>query len=244
MQGHSAKNSRLQFLIADRNADFKLLRLGSLARPDVRCTQKAVSFASLLKQKTPPLAKRRKMANILACSLLQLHESPWFSKQWDKEHVFFYYTEQGLLDLEHPFLDTLPEPSPVGAEAFDPGLSHQNPGILRLGILLLEIHKWQPIESMRTADDMVAGTPCVNTDLWAAIREVDSLEHECFKSYQQIVQACLVPGWVRTSARLSLTDEETWNAVFRDVVEPLGFEAKIAGLSSLELRTMMQNVHT
>lgn len=177
------------------------------------------------------------MAKTIACSLIQLHESPWFSGQWDKSHLYFFFTDQGGLDLEHPFLDASFEHFPVGAEPSDPDFLHPNPGILRLGVLLLEIHKWQPIEALRLEADLVNGAPTVNTDMHVANRALRSLD-DCFETYQGAVRACLQPDWVPAGSRLSLEDEDTWQAMYRDVVEPLTFETRLAGASLEELRIM------
>jgi hypothetical protein len=175
------------------------------------------------------------MAKTLACSLVQLYESPWLSRNWDKNRLYFFFTDHGELDLEHPFLDTSFEHFPVGTESSDPDFLHPNPGILRLGTLLLEIHKWQPIETLRTEADLVNGAPTTNTDMQVAIRAVDSL-NDCFLTYQSAVRACLQPDWVPPGSRLSLEDEDTWSAVYHDVIEPLIFETEIAGASLAELR--------
>jgi hypothetical protein len=166
---------------------------------------------------------------------LQLHESPWLSGQWDKSQLYFFLSDHGELDMEHPFLDTSFEGFPFDTETTHPDFLHPNPGILRLGILLLEIHKWKPIESLRLEAGFVNGAPTVKTDMRTANRAVRSLD-DCYPTYRSAVCACLEPDWVLAGARLSLEDENTWNSAYQDVVGPLTFETEIAGASLAELR--------
>jgi hypothetical protein len=74
---------------------------------------------------------------------------------------------------------------------------------LRLDILLLEIHEWQPIKALQTETNLVNGAPTANTDMLVANRAVESL-NDCFLSYQGAIRTCLEPNWISYGSRLSL----------------------------------------
>jgi hypothetical protein len=182
----------------------------------------------------PSLFKRRKLAKILAYSLFQLYESPWLSGQWDNDHLHFFFTDQGKLDLEHPFLSTSFDKFPSGSEPLNAHCFHPNLGILKLGILLIEVHKWQPIKAFQTPADLVNGKPTINTDMQVAERTLTMLD-DCYETYQGAIRGCIRADWAPAGSRVSLEDLDTWNAVYKDVIEPLEIETMLAGASLADL---------
>lgn len=174
----------------------------------------------------PPLTDRRRLALVFARSLLQLHESPWLSEQWDKQRMQFFFKGTGDLDIRRPFISTPFDQFPSGSEPPDLSRFHRNPGILKLGILLIEAHKWKPLETFYTPDDLKDGHPTPNTDLQVARRILRTMD-DCFATYQTAVDACLSVPWVACGARVSLEDDETRNGMYTDVVEPLEKEVSL-----------------
>lgn len=194
-----------------------------------------VSFHKLLMtQGKPSLLVRRQLALVFAFSLFQLHESPWVSSQWDKDRIHFFHTDQGDLDFQKPYLSTSFDALSTGADMPDPHCFHPNLGILRLGLFLIEVHMWRPIESLRQQTDLMNGVPTPNTDSQVAERTLNTM-NDCYPTYLGAIQACLDANWASAGSRISLEDVDTWNGVFKDVIVPLESETKLAGASFDEL---------
>jgi hypothetical protein len=190
-------------------------------------SQPATTFEIMLKAcKPPPLIERRRLALIFAYSLFQLHESPWLSKHWDKDRIYFFYNATGKVDLQRPYLSTSFDDLPQHAEPVDLNRFHRNLGILRVGILLIEVHKWKPLESFWKHDDLNEGVPTPNTDMEVARRLLETLD-DCFPTYRNAIESCLKVPWNSGGSRLSLEDPETWSAVYRNVIEPLEREVAL-----------------
>ncbi|RPA81005.1 hypothetical protein BJ508DRAFT_415033 [Ascobolus immersus RN42] len=181
-----------------------------------------LSFKEVLRtEKKPSLAMRIKLASTFARSLLQLYESPWSSSRWDKDHLTFFFTEYGKPDLDRPYLSTTFDKSSLQGDVVDPSLVHSNIGILKLGILLIEVYKWKPIEHYRQPGDMNQdGTPNANTDIWVAFRMLDKMEGS-LQGYFDSVFGCLNLPWKQPGARVSLEDESTRDGFYRVVLQPL-----------------------
>jgi len=222
-------NYCLQLLVEDSEGIRRVWRLNWWeAQLNYVETKPPISFEMLLQNiTTPSLIERRRLALVLAYSLFQLHESPWLSQQWDKDHIHFFYTSTGV-DLQRPYLTTSFDKFPSGCEPLSLDLFQRNLGILKLGILLIEIHKWKPIESFQTADDLRNGEPTPNTYLTVARRVLNTLRIDCYWSYISAIGACLDMPWAVSGSRVSLEDSWTWNCVYKDVIEPLVREVALA----------------
>jgi hypothetical protein len=229
-------NNCVQLLVEDLDIRQQLWQLNSRPRQLKYLDSKPeVSFQTLLLScNRPSLETQRKLALTFAYSLFQLHESPWLSSQWDKSHICFFHSVEGP-DLHRPFLSTSFEQFTLNPEPPDVNRFHRNLGILKLAILLLEIHKWKSIEEFRTPADLINGMPNANTDLGVAQRLLDGLD-DCSPMYRGAIQACIDVPWVPAGQRVSLEDAETWNGVFRDVIDPLETEFAHASLSFQELQ--------
>lgn len=171
----------------------------------------------------PPLLERRRLALVMAYSVLQLHESPWLSDRWSKERMHFFSTKSGV-DLRHPYMSVSFDQFPSGGEPPDLNCFHGNAGILRLGILLIEIHLWSPIGEFYTPEDRARLTP--NTELHVARRVARSSMPDCSQEYRDAIDACLKVPWVPSGYRVSLEDPETQTGIFGDVVQPLEREVR------------------
>ena len=180
----------------------------------------AISLQSLLYNSYRlPLITKRKLAVILARSLLQLHEGLWLGREWSKRQITFFYEAVDTIDYQRPYVTTSFDSTDQDVPDFR--LFHRNASILALGILLIEIHTGKPIEMYRTAKDLTNGSEVnANTDWSAADRVVKSLD-DCSFGYKEAIQACLDTPWVPAAQRVSLDDELTRSGLFNDVVQPL-----------------------
>lgn len=185
-------------------------------------TAPAVSLHSLLLGSTRlPLIAKRRLALILANSLLQFHEGVWQSREWSKGHITFCYESADRLDYQRPYVTTCFDNFDPERNIADLNIFHRNPSILALGILLIEIHTGNPIESFRSAHDLGNGQEVnANTDWTVADRVVKSLD-DCSLGYKGAIQACLDTPWVPAGQKVSLEDPLTRSGVYNDVVQPL-----------------------
>ena len=181
----------------------------------------SMSFADMLERyPKPPLASRRQLALVFARSILQLHENPWLSDQWGTGHMRFFYKDDHHIDILRPFISTTFEPFPPGPEPVDLDRFHRNPGLLRLGILLIEVNCWAPLDKFYTADDYDGDKPTPNTELLVA-RRVQRTMDGCLVTYTRAVSACLDVPWVPSGERVSLRDVETCTGMYAQIIKPL-----------------------
>lgn len=218
----------MQLLVEDSELSQRIWRLSmreaQLQYPDASPT---ISFETLLRHPMPSLIERRRLALTFAYSLMQLHESPWLSGQWEKRRVHFFGMASGAPDLTRPFLSASFDQFPRGPEPVDLRRFHRNSGILRLGILLIEVHDWKPLENFRDASDLIDGQPTPNTDMEVARRVLTTLKGYCFETYTSAIEACLSVPWVSSVSRVSLDDPETWSGMYRDIAQPLEKEVDL-----------------
>ncbi len=198
----------------------------------------SVSFKQLLQTSTKlPLREKRILAVVLANSLLQLCESPWFSREWSKEDISFFHKSTNRVDLKRPYLSThFQDPQ----QKDDPEAMlriHPNQSILALGILLLEIQLGKPIESQRSPEDLINGQEVnVNTDLTTALRLLEDSIDDIYEGYRTAIQACLNCNFVTADQVPDLDDADFRQAVHDNIVVPLeqelyhGFKSTVKDL--------------
>jgi hypothetical protein len=191
----------------------------------IEASQPSVSLATLLEGGRRLTTKeRRKLAVILSHSMLHFCDSPWLSKEWSKEHIEFFARAKGI-DLERPYLTTNFEPFCPQNDLDTAFRVHQNPSVLALGILLLEIELCASIESFRSDKDLSPeGLPNVNTDLFTAERLLGEKVDDIYEGYKGAIQACLRCDFVGPQQSKSLEDEDFRQAVYEHIVEPLEAE--------------------
>ncbi|KAI4120913.1 MAG: hypothetical protein LQ338_006677, partial [Usnochroma carphineum] len=216
----------LNFLVEDAGDEPTIWQL----RPQLRQSTflesvPAVSLQSLLYNSHHlPLIAKRKLAVILARSLLQLHEGLWLGKEWSKRHITFFYADANTIDYQRPYVTACLDGDGQVVPDFSP--FHRNASILALGILLIEIHTGKPIETYRTPKDLSNGTEVnANTDWTVADLVVKALD-DCSLGYKDAIQACLDISWVPAGQRVSLDDELTRDGLCNDVVQPLEDEVE------------------
>ena len=182
-----------------------------------------ISLKELLRTSTKlPLREKRILAVVLANSLLQLCESPWFSKEWSKKDISFFYKSANQVDLKRPYISTFFQNTQQGDDPEAMLRIHPNQSILALGILLLEIQVGKPIESQRTAEDLGDGQSVnVNTDLTTALRLLEDSVDDIYEDYRTAIQACLNCNFVPPDQALDLENAEFRQAVYENIVAPL-----------------------
>ena len=125
------------------------------------------------------------------------------------------------MNYEQPYLKTAMDQIRANKEPENLNLFHPNSGILKLAILLIELHFWKPIETFREERHLKDGKPTVNTDLLVAKDLLDKSLSGCFDTYSGAVEACMNHPWVLAGSVVSLEDSNTWNGMFNDVILPL-----------------------
>jgi hypothetical protein len=221
-----------QLLVEDLESSRRIWRL-NLREPQLAFleTKPAITFEGMLENyNAPSLIERRRLALTFAYSLFQLHESPWLSRHWDKDSIHFFYQSASVVDLARPYLRATFDDFPSSGELPDLDRFHRHLGILRLGILLVELHKWRPLESFRQESDLIDGQPTPNTDMLVLKKLLGSLD-DCFPTYRGAIMACLNMPWVSSSSRVSLEDSDTWNGVCVDVLAPLKREVALGTMA-------------
>ncbi|KAH7141957.1 hypothetical protein EDB81DRAFT_899415 [Dactylonectria macrodidyma] len=224
-------NYCLQLLIEDLELSQRVWRLNWQQAQLAHLESKpAITFQMMLQScSIPSLMELRRLALIFAHSLVQLHESPWLSQHWTKDRTYFFYNSTGILDLHRPYLSTSFDDFPLSGEPTDLNRFHRNLGILRLGILLIDVHNWKPLESFRMKDDLYNGAPTPNTNMEVAWRVQGTL-HDCFPTYRDAIQSCLKVPWVNGGLRVTLEDPETWNRVYSNIIQPLEREVALGAV--------------
>ncbi|EAQ90240.1 hypothetical protein CHGG_02175 [Chaetomium globosum CBS 148.51] len=183
-----------------------------------------VSLRDLLLATQQPgeLLTKRRLALTLAYSVLQFHESAFFSSNpWSEDQIFFFHSpaSRNAINYQQPYIESAfgdTEGGIPGSSGATPGIFHPNIGILRLGVLLIELHTWLPIEKFRDGQDT---TP--NADYATALRVLDMALGDCFPTYKSAIRACLDVDWVPAGSRVSLEDSTTCDGLYRNVILPI-----------------------
>ncbi|KAF7874883.1 hypothetical protein EAF04_002057 [Stromatinia cepivora] len=212
----------LQLLVEDTGNGEMLWQLRSTPKrlPKSGLSQAESLQAVLEKSIKLPLVTKRRLAVIFAHSLLQLHESYWKNKEWNINHIFFFYEISGTLDFQRPYLSTIFDPALNGKQPhLDLNRFHRNPSILALGILLIELQTGRLIETFRT--DVEKQDVNANTDWLVANRVVKIQLEDCSLGYRDAIQSCLDTPWVPAGQRVNLEDVATRAGVYQDVIKPL-----------------------
>lgn len=155
--------------------------------------------------------------------MLKFSEGPWLRELWDKTHIFFFGVacDGERLDYSRPYLST--RFGAVISELEENNgllILHQNPSLLSLGILLLELEKCEPIERHWQEDDLDGGRPNANTNLVVAERLLRSCIDDIYENYRAAVEACLSCEFA-TVEDVGLEDEKFRKLVYENIVAPL-----------------------
>ncbi|ORY11614.1 hypothetical protein BCR34DRAFT_601219 [Clohesyomyces aquaticus] len=165
-----------------------------------------------------------KLAHKIALAILQFHETPWLTQNWRLHDLsYFGHTgqyEEAVLQTLHLSSQIAPArgiepPTMEGVESATEVISEEeyfgieNPTLFSLGVALMELARWEPLESMSNQKDP-------NAILTA--RRVSRRSTPLGPKYQEIVRKCLQCNF---GFGTDLNKEELQAAVYGDVVLPL-----------------------
>lgn len=182
------------------------------------------------------LSDKRILAVILAHCLLQFAESPWMSKEWNSENIFFLYQPEDdrLPDIHRLYISTQfgtaqpqhnegtlsRDASTAGQHAF-----FRHPSIIALGILLLEIETGRTIQPEKEDCDPETGHPNINTAWTTAGKMLKSPEirGSVYQDFRSVIEACLEPKKFLPEGK-GFNDLNFREKVYKNIVEPLEYE--------------------
>ena len=206
-----------------------------LKRPSVDKEKwSAVSLQNLIPQK--PTIQHRftrgdklRLAVILASSVLQLYETPWLEKTWQRDDIMFIHAANGPL-YEQPFVS---RSFPTNKSSQRPGITSKpsmmpairNPVLFALGVLLIELCLGKPLEELKRPDERTRdGSVDAALDWVAADRLVEDVYLEGGSRYGDAVRHCIRCDFDRRET--SLEDEDFQQAVYEGVVSLLEDDLK------------------
>lgn len=168
-------------------------------------------------------SKRMRFAVTLASSVLQLHDTPWLSKDWDTGKVFLI-KRPGADGYDAPFISQDFKKGTTVEHVVDmtSGLV-RNRTLFALGVVLIELCYQKSITELHKASDGRQNTGNsleeFVTSLKTVDRLVDDLEDEAGRSYSDAVRRCILCDFDRSSK--SLADPGFQKAVYEGVVAEL-----------------------
>ncbi|RDW59872.1 hypothetical protein BP6252_12959 [Coleophoma cylindrospora] len=119
----------------------------------------AVSLEELLFKGHASLSKEDaySLSITLSSSLIQLGHTPWLRQSWGKSDIIFLRGKDGTalsVDVKHPYITREHKPNSI-----KPVRQNESPGsdcskLLALAVLLIEINSGEPIENLRTPEDL------------------------------------------------------------------------------------------
>lgn len=190
-------------------------------RRTLRSQEPCITLDHLLRHESRrKLKEKRILAVILAHSLLHLSDSSWLKNEWDKTHISFFGSGPDQLNLK-PYLKA--DFQALSDDIDDSTMMqlHPSPAILALGILLLELQIWEPIENKRLPEDLTDdGSENVNTNLMTAERVFMESDDEIFENYRRAVHACLNCDFL-DEREVDFNDDGFRLLVYENIVAPL-----------------------
>jgi hypothetical protein len=152
------------------------------------------------------------LAVIVSYSLFYLYGSRWACEKWSRLNITLFL--DGHRMPLRPFLSS--DPDRRGGPLNDPDGQHQYPEVLELGVILLEIHLGQSLESFLGCQD----TFSEHDDLWLGALKVFQMRRLHIESlaHREAIKKCLAPDFLMDNS----CDVEALRAsLFSYVVQPL-----------------------
>jgi hypothetical protein len=184
----------------------------------------SITLASLIDHKC---IKESEELRLLICTAVaraawQFYGSGWWESDCTKENFCFVWVASGTnsspqLHIDKPFFYySMDERDNYELTA---GSTHNNPMILALGIILLEVELGVRIENARDKKELsIDGTVTPNTDLFVAQRLLEEdVKWAGHEDVRPIIHNCVTGNTFKSASYV----EEVRQALLRDVVEPL-----------------------
>lgn len=175
------------------------------------------------------LKERRIIAVLLAHCLLQFCGSAWLEEHWSKESIAFFQRADG----DRIVLSTGLKEHATKSDEDAPYRFHHYPGILALGILLLEMELKKTIETARneSLDDFDQDEePNLNTDLETALKMFDDVQDNALPGFKAAVDACLTFDYFKEDTEIAdlvyhrdklYDDMALRRKIYQDIIAPL-----------------------
>jgi len=170
--------------------------------------------------KIPSVLERLQLAVLLASSVMQLHETSWLNELWCSRDIFFKWTDGGSVQFDEPYLKSTFHGAQASTDAVAPKeddwedcMVYCNRTLFKLGIMLIEIHYWQPFKAL------VQGRR--RSEAVRAI--IPELSRNAGKRYGCAVGLCV--GGLGCEA-IDLGHEGFKNAAYEKIVAPLEEDLK------------------
>jgi hypothetical protein len=162
--------------------------------------------------------ERTNLALSLACSILPLNSTQWFTGAWTKNAIYFFTKNATTFDIysERPSITQT-----VGSPGTEPDSGSKGPdpkaALLELGILLLEIWHHKPLETWaEERGDQVNNS--LDGRRSAAIRWLEVTQNKLPLNHLKAIEACLQ----FSAGRLREWDEDDLRKqVSEDIIRPL-----------------------
>jgi hypothetical protein len=166
---------------------------------------------------------RRKIALILASSVLQLHETGWLSEAW-RPHDILFSADSKAIEVEFPFLSKafpLPERAVMVRQAAecDPYETRREV-LLALAMVLIQLCYNSPWANLQQPDDIAHGdNGQILSNRNTAVRVVNRIWAEEGERYQAVIQFCIAWGEIEEDKMIG--DDAFQRGVFENVLIPL-----------------------
>ena len=184
-------------------------------------SEETISLQSLLSQ-PHPLGRidRLKLGLKLAMSVMQLQNTGWLNERWSKKDIVFFRdsNDHGKVKLEYPMLRQVFSASSNSSTA--DSVTAYDKRLISLGIILLELWLWKPLEEFCRLEDGIE--PCSWSDTKACDVARNAykmhLSQDAVPKYSEVVWLCLVglghgkPDW---------TSNEFKADVWKRIISPL-----------------------
>lgn len=165
------------------------------------------------------LKQKRHLAVTFAYAMLQCYPSSSVTDFLSDRSLHFYHLTATEMDFTAPFFLTNFHPTVNSPAATNMSVQHRSLPILRLGILLIEIHKGKLFETLLTDNEAQDSSP--NRDLTAARRIVEVLEEWCSDKYKNSIRACLELPWIPPGKAVDFADSIVCGGFVEHVIKPL-----------------------
>ena len=194
------------------------------------------------------LNDKRILAVILAHGLLQFAESPWMSREWNSENIFFLHQPKDgkLPDIHRLYISAKFDDAQIPQSEQSPGekpitTQHaffRHPSIIDLGILLLEIETGETMRPAIEDCDPKTGRPNMYTAWTTAVKLLNSPEIRAsvYQDFRSVIEACLEPQKFLPEG-LGFNDAGFREKVYEMIVAPLEDEL-VKGWPDLEIESL------